>query len=58
MEVCHKKRNMKIGHGGVAGACAVKVWISKSVKPLFIYLSLIDAVFAVVTHPFNYTLAP
>lgn len=53
---------MKIGQGGVAGACAVKVWISKSVKPLFIYLfiylSLIDAVSAVVTHPFNYTLPP
>lgn len=49
---------MKIGQGGVAGECAVKMWISKSVKPLFIYLSLIDAVFAVVTHPFKYTLPP
>lgn len=59
MEVCHKNVIWKLGRVGWQGRVQWKCGFPNQLSLyLFIYLSLIDAVSAVVTHPFNYTLPP
>lgn len=59
MEVCHKNVIWKLGRAGWQGRVQFKCGFPNQLSLyLFIYLSLIDAVSAVVTHPFNYTLPP
>lgn len=59
MEVCHKNAIWKLGRVGWQGRVQWKCGFPNQLSLyLFIYLSLIDAVSAVVTHPFNYTLPP